>query len=380
LHDIARGEFELLDYYGLREYLERKGYLWGLIGSSRKKFNVIWVDGFSKPLDEVIRMILTRRRENIYGPGLLAYLPREADQIEISSKIGFDKVLTAEGELKEVFVPQKPINVKEGFEIAMQRYANQYTDELLIIIDEFETVKDRTEISQYLKSVKRARFVLVGIAATILELIGQHASVARSTHAIELPPMTDEELRLILEIGSYILSPYCIYTEPAMDEIVRHCYGSPFWCHFIARVLLQQKLESAGNWEQFMNLNGTPNDWRQVKPEDVTSLLTALPQRADCKIYEEPLMKQIIMRDATTAKVLLNIAKSQESIISSAAVCSSLESEEGISKDITLQTINSILQMPASPFQERGRIRDIVSFSFVDPNFKRYILMRNAGL
>jgi len=379
LHSIARGDFEILDYYGLREHLEKKGFLSWVMGPSHKKFNVIWVNGFKKTLDEVIRSILTRRREGIYGPGLLAYLEKEADQIEISAKIGFDKVFTADKELKEVYIPEKPLNLKEGFEIAMQRYADQHSDELLIIIDELETVKDRAEISQYLKSVKRARFVLVGIAATILELIGEHASVARDLHGIELTPMEDAELRLILEIGSYMLSPYCSYAEAAMDEIIRHCYGSPYWCHFFARALLQQKLEAAGSFERFMDTDAYANGLRHVEHEEVIALLAALSQRADCKTYEEAL-KQITIKDETMARVLLGIAIQAESIISSASVANWLQKEREISKDVTVGTINAILQMPASPFEERGRIRDIVSFSFRDPNFKRYILIRNAGL
>jgi len=379
MHSIARGDLEILDYYGLREHLEKKGFLSWLIGPSRKKFNVIWVNGFAKTHDEMIRSILTRRREGIYGPGLLAYLEKEADQIEISSKIGFDKVFTAGGEYKEVHIAEKPLNIKEGFEIAMQRYADQHTDELLIIIDEFETVKDKSEISQYVKSVRPARFVLVGIAATILELIGEHASVARDIHGIELAPMNDAELRLILEIGSYILSPYCSYAEAAMDEIVRHCYGSPYWCHFLARALLQQKLETVGSFERFMDIGAYANGSRQVEHDEVTALLAALPQRADCRIYEEAL-EQITVEDETTARVLLGIAIQPKSIISSASVAKWLEQEQAISKDIVMTTINTILQMPAGPLEERVRIRDIVSFSFRDPNFKRYILIRNAGL
>src|SRR5262249_10345726 len=140
LHDIARGEFEILDYYGLRPYLEKKGFWSWLVGPSRKKFNVILVNGFGRTLDEVIHLVLTRRREKTFGAGLLSYLSKEADQIEISAKIGFDKVFTSETELKEIRIPEKPINIKEGFEIAMERYADEHSEELLIIIDEFETV------------------------------------------------------------------------------------------------------------------------------------------------------------------------------------------------------------------------------------------------
>ena len=45
-----------------------------------------------------------------------------------------------------------------------------------------------------------------------------------------------------------------------------------------------------------------------------------------------------------------------------------------------METIGGLIAMSSSPFVERTRVRDIVSFSFDDPKFRRYILIRNAGL
>jgi hypothetical protein len=376
LHNIAQGRLEILDYYGLRQQLEKKGFLQfvkDLLEGKKKKFNVIWVDAFKRTVDEVIHAVLTRRRDRDFGAGLLSYIPNEAEQIEISSKIGFDNVFTAEGEVKQVHIPPKPLNIKEGFELAMQRYADRHNEELLIIIDEFETVKDKPEISQYLKSVKHARFVLMGIASTALELIGEHASVARETQAIKLEQMQDDELRLILKIGESILAKYNYSFSPeAMDEIIKHSYGSPYWCHFFARALIQQELDLAG--EFFL----TPSLPKRFSKEEVVSIINTLADRSDCGIYEEAL-KLITFGDVITAKILLRIAKEVESAIFSTAVANSLVGE-GISSDVVMATINDWLQMPDGPFEERRRIRDLVSFSFKDPNFKRYILIRNAGL
>jgi len=117
----------------------------------------------------------------------------------------------------------------------------------------------------------------------------------------------------------------------------------------------------------------------QLEEFDVRSLVQGLPQRAVCKIYEEAL-KQITLEDEITAKVLLGITKNKGNVVSSSLVSNSLESEPEISKQITKETIEGMIRMKDSPFEERGRIRDIISFSFRDPNFQRYILMRNAGL
>jgi Cdc6-like AAA superfamily ATPase len=375
LHSIANGHLELLDYYGLRQRLERRGYFLNFVPgrTETKKFNVIWVDGSKRTVEQVINLVLTRRKERQYGPGLLYYLPTEADQTEVSAKIGFDRIFKSETELKEIHVSPKAINVREGFDLAMQRYTDKYDEELLIIIDEFETIPDKSEISQYMKSAK-ARFVIVGIAETTLDLLGEHASVARETQAIKLEPMTENELRQILSIGATILSPNYGFHPFAVDEIVRQSYGSPFWCQFFAKGLIQQELELAGSPEYFL----TPSTPKEFTRDDVMALVASLPNRPDCRLFEEAL-GLITVQDTLTARILLCIANSKEGVISSAKVCSELESQ-GISKADVIATIEGFLKLSSVPLVERSRIRDIVTFSFADPNLKKYILIRNAGL
>jgi hypothetical protein len=374
LHSISTGHLELLDYYDLRERLERKGYRWIFASTETKQFNVIWVSGAGRTLNEVINLILTRRKDKEFGPGLLRYLPNEADQTEVSAKIGFDRVFTSETELKQIHVSPKPINIKEGFELALQRYAERNKEELLIIIDEFETVIDKQEISQYMKSMQGARFVLVGIGEVTFDLLREHSSIARDTHGIKLGPMTEEELRQILFIGSTILSPNYGFHPFAEDQIVKYSYGSPYWCHFLARALITRELELAGSPEFFLS----PSKPKQFTKDDVDALIASLPDRADCRLFEEAL-NLLTMHDETTAKILLCLAHHSEGVISSAQICRSLEAD-GISKEDVIETIEGFLKLSSAPFVERSRIRDIVSFSFSDPNLKKYILIRNAGL
>jgi energy-coupling factor transporter ATP-binding protein EcfA2 len=379
LHSISTGEYQVLDYYGLRENLERKGRIPGLKvtapwGTQRTAFTTIWVHGFGKSFQEVIHTALTRRKDDRFGPGLLAYLPTEADQFEVASKIRFNKVFTGEASVKEVIVPAKPLNIKDGFELATQRYAAEYPDrELLIIVDEFETVTDRTDIAQYLKSAN-ARFALVGVASTTVELLPEHASVARDTHAVEVPAMTETELRSIVEIGNYVLSGYVTYTDAAVQAIAEVSSGSPYWCHYLARGLLLDKIEAAGSWDNFVD---SPREVREVTADDVQALVAVLPNRADSRIYEEAL-RLTTMGDPISEKVLRSLATSSEAFVSSHSVVSDL-SEKGIDREDTLETIEGFLNLEGSPLEEHGRVRDIVRLTFRDPNFKRYVLLRGVG-
>jgi hypothetical protein len=187
--------------------------------------------------------------------------------------------------------------------------------------------------------------------------------------------MTNEELRFILQIGSYILSPICTFTEDATGEIVEQSHGAPYWCHFLGKALIEQEIELAGSVGAFV-ASSPP---RSIDADRVRSLLESLPNRPDCNVYEQQL-NSITMEDTRIQKVLLEIAKIERSIINSPAVYRAIELQGEIEKDVARQVIDEMLGMATSVFEVTGRSLDTVSFYFRDPNFKRYILMRNAGL
>jgi hypothetical protein len=186
--------------------------------------------------------------------------------------------------------------------------------------------------------------------------------------------MTDEELRFILQIGSYILSPVCRFSDEAMTGIVRHSHGSPYWCHFFGKALLEQEIELAGSVEAF--LSSSPQ--RTIDAEKVTRFLASLPTRPDCNVYEQQLYA-ITMEDDRIAKVLLEIARVDRGLIASPAVYRALERRGEIAPDVARHIIDEMLTT-TDVFEVSGRSLDNVSFYFRDPNFKRYILIRNAGL
>jgi len=371
--EIVCGNLEILDYYGLRERLEKKGLLGWLTGTGRKKFNVAWVDGFGKTLNELIHSVLTRRPEPSYGQGLLFYLKKEADKIEVTSKLGIDyEAFKASAQVKEVFSGLKPETIKEAFEIATQRYANDYAgEELIILVDEFETVKEGREISQYLKSTHGARFVLVGIAEKVGDLVSQHHSVAREAYGIKLSPMRDEELGMILDIGSYLLEGMCTIREDAKGEIVRNSYHSPYWCHLLARTAILDKMESLGSFEEFKQT--------AISISEVKNVLASLPERPETVLFEE-LLDAATMGDERLRKILLHIAKSSTNVVHSSSLCNEVMRDEALPPATTLAVIEGFLKLASEPFREQGRVLDSVSFSFQDPNFKRYIQIRNAGM
>jgi hypothetical protein len=172
-------------------------------------------------------------------------------------------------------------------------------------------------------------------------------------------------------IGRYILEPFCTYEKDAVHSIARLAQGSPFWCHFLARGVLQAKIDSAGGWSSFRNSSVPAN----VTEDDVQRLVGSLAELANCQLYETAL-SQTVMGDDTNKRVLQIIAAQPDTMISTAGLRSAF-AQNNIDAKIGQETVEGFLTLPGV-LEEHGRIRDVIQFAFQDPNFRRYILLRSG--
>jgi chloramphenicol 3-O-phosphotransferase len=108
----------------------------------------------------------------------------------------------------------------------------------LIVIDELDRLEDDESLTLLADTIKTlsdhaagATLILVGVAGSLDELIGEHASIIRNLAQIEMPRMMPEELRGILQKG-------CVHAELTMDgqaaeTIVRLSEGLPHYTHLL---------------------------------------------------------------------------------------------------------------------------------------------------
>jgi Cdc6-like AAA superfamily ATPase len=81
------------------------------------------------------------------------------------------------------------------------RLSDAYEQRILVIIDELDLVRDTRGLASFLKNASSSdlKFVLVGIAQNISDLLSDHQSIERIAVPIQVPRMTEEELSLIIE-------------------------------------------------------------------------------------------------------------------------------------------------------------------------------------
>lgn len=109
---------------------------------------------------------------------------------------------------------------------------------VLIVLDELDRLEDDEALTLLADTIKTlsdnavpSTLVLVGVANSIGELIGEHESIVRNLAQIEMPRMKSEELRAILQKG-------CEHAaigieEGAADRIVMLSEGLPHYTHLL---------------------------------------------------------------------------------------------------------------------------------------------------
>lgn len=122
---------------------------------------------------------------------------------------------------------------------------------LLIIVDEFDRIKDRAGIASLLKTLgpEKVTFALVGVATTIQDLIEEHESVARqlADGAIHVEPMSDDELREIIERAMAALENKYSFDAGSVNWIISIARGHPFYVHLVGKHALLRAISTGSN-------------------------------------------------------------------------------------------------------------------------------------
>jgi len=109
---------------------------------------------------------------------------------------------------------------------------------LTFVIDEFDRPKApsvRTQIADTVKILADRSMpmtlIMVGVADSIAELLGEHESIQRSIVQVEMPPMTDDELRDVVTRG--MQAARLTAEDQFINEVVSLSQGLPHYTHLL---------------------------------------------------------------------------------------------------------------------------------------------------
>lgn len=127
---------------------------------------------------------------------------------------------------------------------------NVASDGILVVIDEFDQVRDPAGMAGLMKSiatnVPKAKFCIVGVAQDIQNLLREHASVDRlfAGSILRLPPMSTDELKQIVRIAEEAIDKYICFGEEAISRLIQLAQGHPYMVHLIGKYALRNAFQS----------------------------------------------------------------------------------------------------------------------------------------
>lgn len=128
--------------------------------------------------------------------------------------------------------------------------SSTYGQPVLFIIDEIDRLERVDGLSSFLKANSSTilKFALVGIAATVSELLDDHKSLGRQLIPVKIPAMKPPELHsIVAQTEDYLQGAGLLYKfdEEAKVELARIAAGFPWFVHVIGqRMLLNASRDS----------------------------------------------------------------------------------------------------------------------------------------
>lgn len=126
---------------------------------------------------------------------------------------------------------------------------NQYC---AVVLDEFDKISDTNAKAQFADLIKivsdtvpNMTIVVVGVADNIHELIGQHPSIDRNLLQIELPLMSDVDIREIFANGLLKLS--LTVDDSVADQVPLLASGFPHYAHLLGFAAVKASVNNNTN-------------------------------------------------------------------------------------------------------------------------------------
>jgi Cdc6-like AAA superfamily ATPase len=121
-------------------------------------------------------------------------------------------------------------------------------DGLLILLDEFDVIRDKHAVGSIIKSLSsdHVKFAICGIADDLAELVHDHASVERLVEegALHVRPMSTEESKDIIHTAEKLFEGNLSFDPAVADEIANISQGYPYFTQQLGKLasLRQTKL------------------------------------------------------------------------------------------------------------------------------------------
>jgi hypothetical protein len=229
---IALGDTELLDRHGTGglSFAEDQ-FLVEYVSCTQETRNT---DGLLK---RIARSIVSREPLRETKP------KHELVEKTIKLRVKLMKVLEAENsrlykKVDEIERLESSAELQETVRTLLEELARAAQQRVLVIVDELDLLEDTRGLAGFLKvtSSRDVRFILVGIAEHVDQLLDGHRSIERKIRPLLVPEMDQDELEAIVTRAVEYLSErnvICLFNNAAKRYLAASSFGFPFFVHAI---------------------------------------------------------------------------------------------------------------------------------------------------
>jgi hypothetical protein len=173
---------------------------------------------------------------------------------------------------------------------------------IVIFLDEFDQVQDKTKLGLLLKALNNVRFVIIGVASSRAALLGHHPSVGRKITSYEVPLFALQDVNVFFDKVESRSGRAVVFTSDFRARVFAASSGFPWVIQQLGYYCISQ-VSTAG---------GEPSHFPLVMNGDALS--KALPEFLRSKLGGEGL--ELGKLGATARKILLALARSTKGRLS----------------------------------------------------------------
>lgn len=198
---IAQDQVELLYRYKFNQLRPQKGFRYKIIS--------VQCDADVDSTDKVLQRLITSPEgiSGLIGPRIMRMETTTKDSFAINflKQIVSFESSTEEKLIRKEYTETSIYEIFTNLILYIVKYILEPDDGLLIVVDEFDQVKNTSKISSLIKTLSKnkVKFLISGIAESYSDLIQQHASIERQLFhgRIQINPMSEEEIKNIFELA-----------------------------------------------------------------------------------------------------------------------------------------------------------------------------------
>jgi hypothetical protein len=229
----------------------------------------------------------------------------------------------------------------------------------LIIIDEFDTLVDKTGFASLIKTCtdEFVKFAVSGIANTVTELIEEHASIGRQINPVLVNKIPIDEMKGILIRAENYVSNKFMFEDEALNEITKSAEGFPYFVHLIGKQAFLKAFE---------------NNENSISLKDIIDIKSEISKGRLSTIYEE--IYHSAVKESPQRELLLKLfaEENNDEIFSEPVYATTKDlgvtNPSQLMRELTLRQDGSLGVLT--------KLREQY-YRFTDPVFKVYAKLRN---